>query len=387
MAATRTPTAADFDALDAYVRTALVDWNVPGLAMAVVHDDSVVFARGFGVREAGRPEPVDTRTLFGLLSPTKTFAAAALAMLADDGGLSLDDRVIDHLPAFRVADAELTAELRIRDLLSHRTGYEENHRLWYGRGGTRSEVAARTQELTAVAPPRTEFHYNNVMYVVAGEVIEAVSDQSWDEFTRQRLLLPLGMLESTTSHLPMAERENVSSPHARRFFGRVGPIRPIRYFDTSNIGPAGSMHTNVDEMTAWLRMHLNDGTFRGRRLLSPQSVRELQTMHVRLPDTTDPRIGGTRAWAPLCGVVDLETVGYGLGWFTIDFRGHRAVTHGGGINGQRSAVGLLPDRGAGVVILSNLQDTEISLALMYHVFDMFLEAEPRDWSGEYLRVR
>jgi CubicO group peptidase (beta-lactamase class C family) len=386
MAATRTPTAADFDALDAYVRTALVDWNVPGLAMAVVHDDSVVFARGFGVREVGRPEPVDARTLFGLLSPTKTFAAAALAMLADDGHVSLDDRVIDHLPDFRVADAELTAELRIRDLLSHRTGYEENHRLWYSRGGTRSEVAARARELTAVAPPRTEFHYNNVMYVVAGEVIEAVSGASWDEFTHQRLLRPLDMLESTTSPAPMAERENVSSPHARRFFGRFGGIRPIRYFDTSNVGPAGSMHVNVDEMTAWLRLHLNDGTYRGRRLLSPEAVRELQTMHVRLPDTADPRIGGTRAWAPLCGVVDPATIGYGLGWFTVDFRGHRAVTHGGGINGQRSAVGLLPDLGAGVVILSNLQDTEISLALMYHVFDMFLAVEPRDWSGEYLRV-
>jgi CubicO group peptidase (beta-lactamase class C family) len=384
--APRNPTAADFEALDAYVRQAMADWNVPGLAMAVVKDDSVVFARGFGVREAGRPEPVDTRTLFGLLSPTKTFAAAALALLADDGLLSLDDRVVDHLPAFRVADAGLTADLRIRDLLSHRTGYGENHRLWYNRGGTRSDVAARTPELRAVAPPRTEFHYNNVMYVVAGEVVEAVSGVSWDEFVSHRLLLPLGMEESTTTHLPLAARDNVSSPHARRFFGRVGAVRPIPWFDTSNIGPAGSMHTNVDEMTAWLRLHLNDGTHQGRRLLPPDAVREMQTAHVPLPDLADPRIGGAGAWAPLCGVADLAGIGYGLGWFTLDFRGQPAVVHGGGINGQRSAVGLLPDQRAGVVIFSNLQDTEISLALMYHVFDMFLEAEPRDWSALYLRA-
>jgi CubicO group peptidase (beta-lactamase class C family) len=385
-AAPRNATAADFEALDAYVRKAMADWKVPGLAMAVVKDDSVVFARGFGVREAGRPEPVDTRTLFGLLSPTKTFTAAALAMLADEGLLSLDDRVVDRLPSFRVADAERTADLRIRDLLSHRTGYQEDHRLWYNRGGTRSEVAARTGELRAVAPPRAEFHYNNLMYVVAGEVVEAVSGLSWDEFIRQRLLLPLGMEESTTSPLPLAERENVSSPHARRFFGRVGGIRPIPYFDTSNVGPAGSMHSNVDEMAAWLRLNLNGGTYGGRRLLSPEAVRELQTPQVRLPDVADPRIGGARAWAPLCGVVDPATPGYGLGWFTIDFRDHPAVTHGGGINGQRSAVGLLPDQGVGVVIFSNLQDTEISLALMYYVFDLFLAAEPRDWSAEYLRA-
>jgi CubicO group peptidase (beta-lactamase class C family) len=224
------------------------------------------------------------------------------------------------------------------------------------------------------------------MYVVAGEVVEAASGLSWDEFIRQRLLLPLDMAESTTSHLPMAERENVSSPHARRFFGHVGAIRPIPDFDTSNIGPAGSMHTNVEEMAAWLRLNLNGGTYRGRRLLSPEAIRELQTQQVRLPSVADPRIGGTGAWAPLCGVVNPESNGYGLGWFTIDFRGHPAVTHGGGINGQRSAVGLLPEQGVGVVVLSNLQDTEVSLALIYYVFDMFLEAEPRDWSTEYLRV-
>jgi CubicO group peptidase (beta-lactamase class C family) len=362
------------------------DWNVPGLAMAVVKDDSIVFARGFGVREVGRHDPVDTRTLFGLLSPTKTFTAAALALLADENLLSLDDRVVDHLPTFRVADPAVSADLRIRDLLSHRTGYEDNHRLWYKRGGTRSEVASRAGELAAITPPRTEFHYNNLMYVVAGEVVEAVSGMTWDDFIRDRLLLPLGMSESTTSHFPMASRANVSSPHARRIMGRAGPIRPIPYFDTFNIGPAGSMHTNVEEMAAWLRMQLNGGIVDGERLLSTHAVRELQRPHVRLPDMADPRIGGARAWAPLCGVVDPASNGYGLGWFTSDFRGHRAVTHGGGINGQRSAVGMLPDQGVGVVILSNLQDTEISLALMYHVFDMFLETEPRDWSNEYLRV-
>jgi CubicO group peptidase (beta-lactamase class C family) len=210
---------------------------------------------------------------------------------------------------------------------------------------------------------------------------------SWSDFVQERLLLPLGMTESTTGPGPMAERDNVSSPHARRFFGRVGAIRPIPYFETDNIGPAGSLHSNVEEMTAWIRMHLNGGSVHGGQLLTPGAVRDLQTPHVPLPAVSDPRIGGSRAWEPLCGVVDPGSRGYGLGWFTIDFRGHRAVTHGGGINGQRSAVGLLPELGVGVVVFSNLQDTEISLALMYHVFDMFLEAERRDWNGDYLRAR
>lgn len=376
-----------FAELDHYIRGAMADWDVPGLAIAVVSADSVLFARGYGLREAGRTDPVDTRTLFGLMSPTKTFTAAALAMLVEDGALRLDDRLVDHLPAFRVADPALTRELTIRDLLSHRTGYEENHRLWYGRGGTASEVAARAHELERIAPPGTEFHYNNVMYVVAGEVIEAVSGLSWDEFVRQRIFGPLDMTESTTSHRPLAQRANVAAPHARRLFNGVGSPRPIPYFDTENVGPAGSIHTNVAEAASWLQLHLNVGTHAGARLLSAASIRELQQPHVRLPRAADPRIGGDRAWGPLCGVADLDSLGYGLGWFTMQYRGRRALMHGGGINGQRSAVGQLPDQRAGVVILSNMQDTEIALALTYRVFDMLLAVEPRDWNAAYLSAR
>jgi CubicO group peptidase (beta-lactamase class C family) len=151
--------APDYDALDVYVRAAMRDWHVPGLALAIVAGDSVAFARGFGVRRVDAPGNVDVHTSFGLLSPTKTFTAAALAMLADEGVLSLDDPVVRYLPDFRVDDDRITAALRIRDLLSHATGCEENHRLWYKQGGTTRDVAARSGELRAIAPPRTAFHY------------------------------------------------------------------------------------------------------------------------------------------------------------------------------------------------------------------------------------
>jgi CubicO group peptidase (beta-lactamase class C family) len=372
--------APDYAALDTYIRGAMSNWGVPGLAIAVMQDDSVVFAQGYGVRRLGDPEPVDVRTLFGLLSPTKTMAAAALGILVDEGRISWDDRVVDHLPGFRVSDPVATREIRIQDLLSNGTGYQEDHRLWYDRGGTTADVARRTEELERVAPLGTEFHYNNIMFVVAGEVIAAVAGVPWDTFVRERIFQPLGMSRSTTSVRALEERTNVASPHARRVFGRLGPVRPIEYLDIDNIGLAGSLHTNAVEAAQWLRMLLNHGVYEGDRVLEAGTVSEMGRPQVPLP----AEFVGSPAFAPLCGFVDFGSISYGLGWFVMSYRGHHTLIHGGGINGQRSAVALLPGQRAGVVILSNLQDTEIALALAWTVLDLFLDVDPRDWSAAYL---
>jgi CubicO group peptidase (beta-lactamase class C family) len=367
--------------LDAHIRQAMQDWRVPGLAITVVQGDSVWFTQGYGVRRRGQPEPVDTRTLFGLLSPTKTFTTTALALLVEDGRLSWDDPVVAHLPHFRVSDPEVTRELRIRDLVNNGSGYPDSPWMWYFRKHDRQELVRRLSTVKPAAPPGSEFHYNNLMFVVAGEVIEAVSGLSWDDFVQQRIFEPLGMVESTTSVRALDARENVASPHTRRFFSRFGSPRPIRYFKADNIGPAGMIHTNVHEMADWLRLHLNEGAFQGEQLLSPAAVRELQRAQIQITDLGDEQLGGDRALAPTQGF--LGPVAYGLGWFVTEYRGLPAVFHGGGINGQRSAVGLLPEEGVGVAILSNMQDTEIALALMYQVFDLFLDVEPRDWSAAY----
>jgi CubicO group peptidase (beta-lactamase class C family) len=369
-------------ALDACIREAMHDWHVPGLAITIVKDDSVWFSRGYGVRRVGSPEPVDTHTNFGLLSPTKTFTTTALAMLVDDGQLSWDDRVVEHLPEFRLSDLEVTGQVTVRDLVSHRTGYPDSPWLWYVRKLDRDQLVARLPGINPVAPYGTEFHYNNLLYVVAADVMEAVSGKTWEEFVRQRIFEPLGMNESTTSVHAVRTRANVASPHARRILKRWGPVRPISYLNLDNVGPGGAIHTNVAEMAGWLTFQLSDGEHDGLPLLSPDRVRELRQPQISLGDLSDEQLGGDRAFAPLRGY--LGPIGYGLGWFVTEFRGRPAVFHGGGITGQRSAVGLLPEEGVGVVILSNMHHTEIALALMFQVFDLFLETEPRDWSGEYL---
>jgi CubicO group peptidase (beta-lactamase class C family) len=384
---TRVPTAPPrtHEALHAYVEQAMRDWSVPGLAIAIVAHDSFVLARGYGVRRAGEAEQVNAQTLFGLLSPTKAFTTTALAMLVEEGRISWDDPVVQHLPAFRLSDTTTTRELRIRDLVSHRSGYPDAPRLWYGTGHGGDELVRRLADIEPLAPLRAEFHYNNLLYVVAGELIETVAGMSWHDFVRERIFLPLGMERSTTSVAGLAERDNVASPHARRVFNRVGAPRPIAYFDADNIAPAGMIHTNALEMTAWLQLHLNDGEYRGRRLLEPPALHQLWQPQIHITDLADPRLGGERAFAPVRGFVN--SMSYALGWFILDYRGQRALIHGGGINGQRSAVGLLPDIGAGVVILSNMQDTEIALALLYQAFDLFLDVEPRDWSRAFLDAR
>jgi CubicO group peptidase (beta-lactamase class C family) len=370
------PAEPDRAALDAYIEQAMHDWSVPGLALAVVAGDSVWHARGYGVRRAGDPEPVDAHT------PTKTFTTTALAMLVEEGRLSWDDRVVQHLPDFRLSDSMTTRELRVRDLVSHRSGYPDEHRLWYGTQRDAKELVRQLPTVQPLAPLHAEFNYNNLLYVVAGEVIEAVSGESWSDVVTTRILEPLGMLRSTTSVAGLAGRDNVASPHARRVFNRVGAPRAIPYFDADNIAPAGMIHTSVHEMTAWLRLQLNDGEYGGLRLIDAPALHELRRPHIDITNLADERLGGERAFAPVRGYVN--AMSYGLGWFVLDYRGVRALTHGGGINGQRSAVGLLPDHGVGVVILSNMQDTEIALALMYLVFDLFLDVAPRDWSRAFL---
>ena len=363
------PSAAE---LDAYIRQAMRDWNVPGLAVAVVKDDSLWFAEGYGVRAAGRPEKVNTATLFGLMSPTKSFTTTALAMLVEEGRLSWDDPVIKHLPHFRLSDSLATREIRIRDLVSHRSGFRDSPRLWYKTDHDSKDLVRRMAALEPVAPLRSEFHYNNLMFVVAGEVIEAVSRVTWEGFVQERIFAPLEMDRSTTSVSALEQRDNVAFPHARRVLKRFGSIRPMPYFDGASVAPAGMIHSNVLEVATWLRMHLNDGRHEGEQIVSAHSVRELQRPHVTVP----PDHSG-----PLCGTVRSES--YGLGWFVQNYRGRSAVMHGGGIDGQRSAVGMLPGEGLGVVVLSNMHGTEIAQALLYRIFDMFLLEEPRDWSRAY----
>jgi CubicO group peptidase (beta-lactamase class C family) len=360
--------------LDAYIRQAMGEWPVAGLAIAIVKDDSVVFARGYGVREAGKPEPVDTHTLFAIGSNTKLFTAVAAGMMADAGKLAWDDRVIDRLPWFRLYDPWVTREIRVRDLLSHRSGLgRRGDMIWYASGFDRDEVIRRVRYLEPNTSFRSAFGYQNIMVSTAGEVVAAVAGESWDEIIRERIFVPLGMGSSNTSVRDLTGAPDVATPHTVK----AGRPVPIPWRDIDNIAPAGSINSSVDDMARWLRLLLSDGVFAGDTLVRAATLREIESPQTIVPFAPDTLFPSRHFSA------------YGLGIGMSDYRGVKVLAHTGGIDGMLSQVGLIPERRLGIVVLTNTDGpNNLFAALLWRVFDAYLGAPPRDWSRILLdRVR
>ena len=359
--------AAALQELDRYVAQAVRDWNIPGLAVAVVSGDRVVFMRGYGVREVGRPEAVDAGTRFAIGSTTKAMVAVALGILVDEGAVAWDAPVITYLPWFRVADPWLTRELTVRDLLTHRAGFPNIDQIWTNPGFTADEILRRVAGLETVYSPRSGFIYQNVMYAVAGAVIEAASGMPWDAFVRTRILQPLGMTATEPTLAALAGQANVAAPHTNA----GGTIRLTSNRSVDQVGPAGSVWSSIDDMAKWMRFTLR-GELHGRRLLSERTHREIMS----------PQVVAPQSMYPAMTLVQPRFFTYGLGWFLHDYAGHAVAMHTGSINGMNALIGLLPDRDVGVYVLANVGGAELRHALMYRVFDLFTGRPARDWSGE-----
>ncbi len=355
--------------LDEYIETAMREWKVPGLALAIVKDDSVVYARGFGTTRLGGGAAVDANTLFANASTTKAFTTMALAMLVDEGKLRWDDPVTRHLPGFRLRDAHTTGELTVRDLVTHRSGLAAQDELWYASGATTAEILRRLRFQPPASSLRSRYAYNNNAYAVAGEVIRAASGVPWDEFVRARILEPLGMRSTLTRIVGLDQRPNRAEPHVLV----DGVLRPVAYRDLDNIGPAGSMNSSVAEMTRWIRFQLDSGRVGGRRLVSDSSFREMLSPQTVIPVAS--RYPAQRLARP-------NFTAYGLGWFLQDYRGRKLAMHTGSIDGMNALVAMVPDERLGLVIFANRGQAELRHALMYRIVDAFTAAAPRDWSTE-----
>ena len=358
-----------FPGWDAYVNQALATWKVPGAGIAIVRNDSVIYARGYGVRELGKPAPVDERTVFAIGSSSKAFTAAAVAMLVDDKKVSLDGKASQYLPGFQLADPYASRELTVRDLLSHRSGLARGELAWYGSGFDRDEIVRRVRFLQPTWSFRSQFGYQNIMYIAAGQVVAHVANTTWDDFVRDRIFAPLGMTASTTSIRQLAGRTDLSTPHAE-VDGVVKPLAEWRNID--NAGPAGSINSTALDMARWLRMQLGRGSFEGKRLISERMIDEMRTPHTVIPIDT-----GARRANPY---THLQS--YGLGWFLQDYRGRLVVQHGGNVDGMTALVAMMPEENFGIVILTNMNGTGLPTALMNRVFDQQLGVTPEDWSAK-----
>lgn len=367
-----TPVAAQqadpFKSLDAYVEKARQDWGIAGMAVAIVRHDSVVYARGFGLRDVNKPEKVDERTVFAIGSNSKSFTAVSLGMLQDEGKLTIDDRALLYLPEYALSDPYIARELTLRDLMSHRTGYFRGDAVWMGSGFSRDEILRRALYQPRSTSFRSTFGYNNLNWLAAGQVVGKVSGMTWDAFVARRIFAPLGMTATVTSTNDLPAGGDVATPHAMV----DGKPVAIKYRNIDNVGPAGSIMSNVVDMAQYVRMHLRDGVYRGTRLISQKYHDEMVT----------PQMIASSGRDSLLPMVHFDT--YGLGLWLRDWYGKKLVSHGGGIDGMLSQMAWVPEADVGVVVLTNTDGQTLQNALTYRIIDQLIGAPARDWSGLYL---
>ena len=378
--ATPTVDAQALSAFDARVEAVRRQFDVPGIAVAIVKDGQVVLARGYGLRETGKPAPVDEHTMFAIASNTKAFTATALQMLAEDGKLDMNDRVIDHLPWFRMSDPYITHDMRIRDLLAHRSGLSlgaGDLLYWPTTDYTTREVAERLKDVPITGQFRGQYAYDNILFGVAQLVVEAASGMSYKQFLQTRIFAPLGMDETRYNADDLKPGDNAATGHAKFDFKDLKPVGTLTW---RNVSGAGGLYSSVHDMAKWMRAQLAGGAVpdSDARLFPEKRQREMWTMMTPIP-VSKPSVPELALAAP-------NFLGYGQGWMLSDYRGHRLVWHTGGWPGMVSRLTLVPGSGVGVVVLTNQEVGAAFNAVTYTALDMMLGASPHDWVDAYAKA-
>ena len=378
-AATR-PLPAQLQDFDAYVENVRKTFDVPGIAVAVVKDGKVVLERGYGPRTIGQPAPVDAHTLFAIASNTKAFTAASLSILADEGKLALDDRVIDHLPWFRMADPYVTREMRIRDLLAHRSGLSlgaGDLLYWPTTDYSTEEVARRLKDVPLTGEFRGQYAYDNILFGVAQLVVEQASGMPYERFLQTRIFDPLGMTETRFNADRLRPGDNVATGYAKADFSKLVPASLLTW---RNVSGAGGIYSSVHDMAKWMQVQLDGGRYtdaqgRARQLFSAQRQREMWSVLTPIP-VAEPAVPALAAATP-------NFLGYGEGWNLSDYRGRKLAWHTGGWPGMVSRLTLLPQERAGVIVLTSQEVGAAFNAVTLRVLDALLDAPRTDWTAAY----
>ncbi|GAB3908095.1 serine hydrolase [Larkinella knui] len=366
--AQKKPTAKHLQEFDAYVEAVRKEWNVPGLAITVVKDNQVIFKKGYGVRELGKSDPVDTQTLFACASTTKAMTVTLMGMLVDEGKVAWNDPVYKYLPELQFSDPYLTREVRVRDLLTHNTGI----------GGTDFFTGAMTipanemfRRMVYVKPSyslRSGFVYQNIMYSAAGRIIERLTGKRWSEVMQERIFDPLGMTQ-TAPKRGLSKSTNMTKPH----FNVNDTIRVIDYGADSEIGSAGAVWSSVDDMSKWIICMLDSSKYSGGRLVKPETWAEIFKPQTMFPEDEYPTMQ----------VLKPSWMTYGLGWYQHDYKGHKVNFHTGSLAGLTAITGQLPDEKLGVYVFGNYDHAEVRHVLLYKTLDWFALGGNRDWNAEF----
>jgi CubicO group peptidase (beta-lactamase class C family) len=352
------------DWLKEYINDRMTEWNIPGLAIAIVKENEVVFEEGLGWRDAGNKLPVTSKTLFAIASCSKAFTTTSIGILVDRNKLDWDKPVRDYLPTFRLYDSYASERITVRDLVTHRSGLPRHDLLWYNTPFSRQELIDRLPYLESSQQLRTKYQYQNLMYVTAGYLVDLVTNNSWEEFVRQEIFHPLEMNDSNFSVIQSQQSDNFALPYQIRD-DRV--LRQIPFLNIDAIAPAGSINSNIIDLSQWLIFNLNEGKFADKEIISQANFKQIHTPQIIISDR----------------FVEYDEVwyeSYGLGWFIYPYRGHHVIEHGGNIDGFSALTLLLPQEKIGMVILTNLERTRLPTVIAYQICDRLLGLEEIDWN-------
>lgn len=349
--------------VDDLVENTLKSFNVPGISVAIVKDGKVVLAKGYGVKSILTKEKVDANTLFGIASNSKAFTTAALAMLVDEKKLKWDDKVTQYLPDFKMYNDYVTNEFTIRDLVTHRSGLglgAGDLMIWPdGSDFKPTDIIHNLQYLKPVSAFRTKYDYDNLLYIVAGEVIHKASGQSWCDFIEERILKPLEMTHSAASFVRLKDTTNIIVPHVPT----DGKLKIISRYKNQTFDAAAGIYSSVNDLSKWMILQLQNGKYGSEKqyeLFSKKEQNEMWSLQTIIPATTRPPY-------------NTHFSGYGLGWFLSDVKGYKQVTHTGGLEGIVTQTTLFPELNLGIVVLTNQQSGAAFTAITNTIKDSYLD--------------
>lgn len=347
---------------DKFVENTMKEWKIPGLAIAVIQDDKVIHAKGYGFRDIENKLPVTPNTLFAIGSITKSFTVTSLGMLNDDGKLEWDEPVHTYLPAFQLHDLVASEHMNAVDLVTHRSGLPRHDFLWYGSDFTREEMFHRLKFIEPSEEFRIAFQYQNLMYMTAGYLAGQISSMTWETLVQKRILDPLGMKTSNFSVNKSKKMEDFAYPYTER----KDKVQKIPFRNIDEIGPAGSINSSVNEMIRYVQLHINKGKFGEEQLLSDNNAIKMQTPQMVM--------GGTIQYD------ELGHNSYGMGLFITTYQGQKMVQHGGGIDGFISLLSFLPRKKMGAIVLTNFSgNNPVPTIVTRNVYDRLLEVDQVDW--------
>ncbi|MFK5891105.1 MAG: serine hydrolase [Flavobacteriaceae bacterium] len=364
--------------IDQLVQNALLKFNVAGVGVAVVKDNKVIHLKGYGVTSVKTHKKVNVHTRFAIASNSKAFTSMALAILVDRKQLNWHDKVVDYIPKFKMYNAYVTANFTIVDLLTHRSGLGlgAGDLMFFPDGAdfTIEDVAKSFQYQKPQSAFRTKFDYDNLLYMIAGEVVKRISGKSWSAFVEDNIMKPLGMNESAGTYQRLTDKNNVATPHAD-INGKLVPLKP---FDIGVGASAGGINASISDLTKWVTMHLNNGVYGdNKRLVSLKNHNKMWTPYT------------VRSYKPTSKApYKSHLSAYGLGWGIVDLNGYMIYSHTGGLPGMLSQIILIPEMGLSIIVLTNTSDGGGALfsAVSNTIVDSYLGIPKSDWVNRYVKA-